>query len=169
MGHGTIEPCIIESLRVSFCRSVPPRYNSPSPVTLRESHCSEYGPPRSTGNSLGVSLRDSSGSGIFRFLRFETLSSRNFKPHWSEPGSTYMESFRLPSFEYHRVRTILCVLFITKTYENKTVQDWMLPFSPSTPLHQECYIARWFLERFRPPPHHYGQTCQCFYDNHPHI
>ena len=72
-------------------------------------------------------------------------------------------------FDYHRVRTILCVLFITKTYEKKTVQDWMLPFPPSTPLHQDCYIARWFLERFRPPPHHYGQTCQCFYDNPPHI
>ena len=64
-----------------------------------------------------------------------------------------MESFRLPSFEYHRVRTILCVLFITKTYEKKTVKDWMLPFPPSSPLHQDCYIARWFLERFRPPLH----------------
>ena len=45
----------------------------------------------------------------------------------------------------------------------------MLPFPPSIPLHEDCYIARWFLEKFHPPPHHYGQKCQCFYSNPPHL
>ena len=63
-----------------------------------------------------------------------------------------------------------CVYFLLQRHKRKkTVQDWLLPFPPSTPLHQDCYIARWFLEKFHPPPHHYGQRCQCFYSNPPHI
>ena len=45
-----------------------------------------------------------------------------------------------------------CVYFLLQRHKRKkTVQDWLFPFPPSTPLHQDCYIARWFLEKFHPP------------------
>ena len=70
-------------------------------------------------------------------------------------------------FDYQALNTTVCGQYcvyslLQRLKRKKTVQEWMLPFPPSPPLHQDCYIARWFLKKFHPPSHHYGQKCQCF-------
>ena len=70
-------------------------------------------------------------------------------------------------FDYQALNTTVCGQYcvyslLQRLKRKKTVQEWMLPFPPSPPLHQDCYIARWFLKKCHPPSHHYGQKCQCF-------
>ena len=58
-------------------------------------------------------------------------------------------------FDYQALNTTVCgqysVYYLLQRHKRKkTVQEWMLPFPPSSPMHQDCYIARWFLEKFHP-------------------
>ena len=105
---------------------------------------------------------------------FDSYGFRHFLPEILDFIERHQSTPVWNPFDYQSLNTTVCgqycVYYLLQRHKRKkTVQEWMLPFPPSTPMHQDCYIARWFLEKFHPPPHHYGQRCQCFYSNPPHL
>ena len=171
MGHGTIGQCIIESLMISLWGCIPPRFNSSSLETLRESYCGEYGSPRSTGNSLGVSLRDSSG--------LEYFDSYGMKPFFPEILNFIDRHQSRPvwnPFDYQALNTTVCDQYcvynlLQRHKRKKTGPRVDVNFShvyafASRLLH--CQVVSRKVSP-PPPPHYYGQKCQCLYENPPHI